>query len=191
MKLIFNFEDLSKIVENGYTEPQDESTLSTNAKNKLSENKKKNKRDLQIIGRGLDDSVIGRINPTIIAKQAWDILETTYQGTGKVKLSRLQALRKEFENLQMSDSDSVDQFENCVMNLVNQIRMNVDEIIDQKVVEKILRSFPTKFDTIVVPIEETKDLSTYLIDELFGTLKNYELRLNRNNNTSLESAFKA
>jgi hypothetical protein len=190
MKLAFNPYELSDIVMNGYSEPQDESILSVDEKKKLDENREKNKRTLQIIGQALDDLVVGKIKLTTTAKQAWDILETTYQGTSKVKISKLQALRREFENLQMKDFDSIDQFTFHDTDLVNQIRQNGDEIEDQKVVEKVLRSFPRKFDAIVVVIEESKDLTTYSMDDLVGSLKHYEDRLNRNDNTSLEHAFK-
>jgi hypothetical protein len=190
MKLAFDSYELTDIVMNGYTEPQDESILSVDEKKKLDENRQKSKRALQIIGQALDDSVVGRIKPATTAKQAWDILETAYQGTSKVKIAKLQALRREFENLQMKDSDSIDQFTYRVTELVNQIRQNGDELVDQKVVEKVLRSLPRKFDAIVVVIEESKDLTKYSMDELVGSLKNYEDRLNRNDNTSLEHAFK-
>ena len=99
MKLSFDSYELSDIVMNGYTEPQDESILSVDEKQKLDENRKKNKRALQISGKALDDSVVARIKLATTAKQAWDIPETTYQGTSKVKISKLQALRGEFENL--------------------------------------------------------------------------------------------
>jgi hypothetical protein len=138
----------------------------------------------------LDDSVVRRIKPTTTTKQAWDILETSYQGTIKVKISKLQTLRREFENLQMKDSNSIEQFTYRVIDLVNQIRKNGDELADQKVVDKVLRSLPRKFDAIVVVIEESKDLTTYSMDELVGSLKHYEDRLNRNDNTSLDHAFK-
>ncbi|XP_057823136.1 uncharacterized protein LOC131035428 [Cryptomeria japonica] len=83
MKLTFNSCELSDIVINGYIEPQNESTLSPDDKKKLEENRQKDRRALQIIGQALDDSVVGRIKPATTAKQAWDILETTYQGTSK------------------------------------------------------------------------------------------------------------
>ena len=86
----------------------------------------------------------------------WNILETTYQGTSKFKIAKLQTLRRDFENLCMKDSDSIDQFLNQVMNVVNQIRSYGDDFTDQKIVQKILRSLPRKFDAIVVAIEESK-----------------------------------
>jgi hypothetical protein len=190
MKLTFDSYELSDIVMNGYNESQDESILSVDEKINLDENRQKSKRALQIIGQALDNSVVGRIKPATIAKQAWDILEKTYQGISKVKIAKLQALRRQFENLQMKDSDSIKQFTYRVTDLLNQIRQNGDELADHKVVEKVLRSFPRKCDAIVVVIEESKDLTTYSMDELVGSLKNYEDKLNRNDNTLLDHAFK-
>ena len=70
----------------------------------------------------------------------------------------------------MKDSESKEQFSIQVMNVANQIKLNGDEQTDQKIVEKILRSLPIKFDNIVVAIEESKDLSNLSIDELSGSL---------------------
>ena len=66
----------------------------------------------------------------------------------------------------MKESNSVEKFSNCVINVVNQVRMNDDELSDQKVVKNILRSLPPKFDNVLVAIEESKDLKTLSIDEV-------------------------
>ena len=58
-------------------------------------------------------------------------------------------------------------------------------------VEKVLRSFPSKFDSIVAAIEESKDLSILSLDELMGSLLSHESRVTRNNDTSSENAFRA
>ena len=51
-----------------------------------------------------------RVETTIIAKNVWDTLETTYQGLDKVKTSKLQILRRYFESSSMKDSETVDTF---------------------------------------------------------------------------------
>jgi hypothetical protein len=81
-------------------------------------------------------------------------------------------LRREFGNLQMKFFESIEQFLIQFMNVVNQIRLNVDERTDQGIVVKILRSLRIKFNNIVVAIRESKDLSKLSIDELFGSIKN-------------------
>ena len=44
------------------------------------------------------------------AKVAWTILETTYEGTKKVKDIKLQMLATRFEELKMGDDESFDSF---------------------------------------------------------------------------------
>jgi hypothetical protein len=108
----------------------------------------------------------------------------------KVKTSKLQILRIDFENLSMKDSDSIDSFYTHVIGLINQIKSHRETIEDRKVVEKLLRSLPLKFDSLVVTLEENKDMSQFSLDELQASLINHEHRLNRSN-MSLENAFSA
>jgi Tfp pilus assembly protein PilO len=82
-------------------------------------------------------------------KEAWDILKLAYQGNEKVKIVRLQTLRTQFETLKMSESESVDQYMTKVMGIVNQLRINGEKMEDQRVVEKVLRSLPKKFEMVV------------------------------------------
>ncbi|GJS29783.1 retrovirus-related pol polyprotein from transposon TNT 1-94 [Tanacetum coccineum] len=63
---------------------------------------------------------------------------------------------------------------------VNQMRAYGDKVADEIMVAKILRSLSSKFDHVVAAIEEPKDLSTYSVDELMGSLQTHEARINRN-----------
>lgn len=73
------------------------------------------------------------------------------------------------KTLRMKESESVEEYFNRVISLFNQLRINGDKIEDQRVAEKILRSMSTKFEYIVVAIEESKDLSTLSLDSLMGS----------------------
>ena len=44
------------------------------------------------------------------AKEAWTILKTTYEGTKKVKDTKLQMLTTRFEEVKMSDDESFESF---------------------------------------------------------------------------------
>eukprot|EP00253_Pinus_taeda_P030503 PITA_30503 len=65
-----------------------------------------------------------------------------------------------------------------------------ETIEERRIVEKILRGLPSKLDAIVTTIEEKKDLSKFSVDELHASLITHEQRLSRNENSSLEQAFK-
>jgi len=90
----------------------------------------------------------------------------------------------------MKESESVDQFMTQVMNIVNQLMMNGEEIADQKVVEKVLRTFPKKFDAVIVAIEKSKDFTQLSIDEFLGSLLSHGSIMNIYDD-SLENAFRS
>ena len=59
-----------------------------------------------ILGR-VDKNIFRLINTCEVAKDAWEILRTTHEGTSKVKMSRLQLLTTKFENLRMKEEEII------------------------------------------------------------------------------------
>ena len=77
-----------------------------------------------------------------IVKEAWTILETTYEGIKKVKDTKLQMLTTRFEELKMGDDEAFDSFYGKLNEIVI-AKLNLEEKIeDSRVVRKILRSLP-------------------------------------------------
>ena len=111
-----------------------------------------------------------RISHITIAKEAWEILETTYEGTKKVKDTKLQMLTTRFEELKMSENESFDSFYSK-LNEVVVSKFNLGEKTkDFKIVRKILRSLPESFRTKVTTIKESKDLDDIKVQKLIGSL---------------------
>ena len=126
---------------------------------------------------GVSPNEFHGISHVTIAKEAWEILETIYEGTKKVKDTKLQMLTTRFEELKMSEDELFDSF--CgKLNEVVIGKFNLGKKTeDSKVVRKILRSLPESFRAKVITIEKSKDLDEIKIQELIGSLQTYELSL--------------
>ena len=136
-----------------------------------------NSKVLNAILCGVSPDEFHRISHITIAKETWEILETTYEGTKKVKDTKLQMLTTRFEELNMSKDESFDSFYNK-LNEVVVSKFNLGEKMeDSKIVRKILRSLPESFRAKVTAIEESKDLDDIKVQELIGSLQTYELSL--------------
>ena len=117
-----------------------------------------------------------KISSTETAKEAWTILQTTYEGTKAVKDSKLQEITTNFEEIKMEEDESFDEF---YAKLVNSI-FNLREIIPKpKVVRKVFRSLPKRFHAKITAIEELKDIDKIHLTELVGNLQTYELGLTK------------
>ena len=77
------------IIEKGYSEPQNEASLSQPEKDSLKDSRKKDKKALFLIYQALDDDSFKKISYTTFAKQAWEKLQTSYNGEEKIKKVRL------------------------------------------------------------------------------------------------------
>ena len=129
-------------VEIGWTRPEaakstwDKATLTvSNANNKA----------LKAIFCGVSPDEFHRISHITIAKEAWQILETTYERTKKVNDIKLQMLTTWFEELRMSEDESFDSFYSKLNEVVIG-KFNLGEKTeDSKVIRKIFRSLPKSF----------------------------------------------
>ena len=118
-----------------------------------------NSKALNEIFCGVSPDEFHRVSHITIAKEAWEILETTYEGTKKVRDTKLQMLTTRFEELKMSDDKSFDSFYSKLNEVVIDMFNLGQKTEDSKVVKKILRSLPKSFRAKVTAIEECKDLN--------------------------------
>ncbi|XP_076891115.1 uncharacterized protein LOC143542409 [Bidens hawaiensis] len=101
-----------------------------------------------------------------------------FQGDSQVKAVKLQGLRRDFENLTMKESEVVGNYFGRVMALVSQKRAYGENITDQTIVEKVLRSLTSKFDYVVHSIEVGHDLSQLTPVKLMECLQSQKERMN-------------
>ena len=121
-----------------------------------------NSKALNVIFCGVSPDEFHRISHITIAKEAWQILETTYEGTKKVKDTKLQMLTTQFEELRISEDEFFDSFYSKLNEVVIS-KFNLGEKMkDSKVVQKILRSLSKSFRAKVTAIDERDRKSTRL-----------------------------
>ena len=97
-----------------------------------------NSKALNAIFCGVSPNEFHRISHVTIAKEAWQILETTYEGTKKVKDTKLQMLTTGFKELKISEDESFNSFYGNLNEVVIG-KFNLGEKMeDSKIVRKIL-----------------------------------------------------
>ena len=74
----------------------------------------------------------------------------------------------------MKDNEPIAEFSSRISTLINQLKSNGEDYDEKRIVKKILRSLPQKYDNLVMAIEEAKNLTTLTMDELMGTLQTHE-----------------
>ena len=77
----------------------------------------------------------------------------------------------------MGEGDRISEYFTKVLTITNQMKGLGESISDLKIVEKVIRSLPRKFNYIAMAIEESKDLSQMKIEELQSSLEAHEMRL--------------
>ncbi|CAM8993219.1 unnamed protein product [Rhodiola kirilowii] len=135
-----------------------------------------NAKALNAIFSAVDETIFKLILNCESAKEAWDTLSTHFEGTDKVKQSRIQMLTSRFEELQMHEDESIKDFNARVCDIVNEASTLGEALPEEKVVRKILRSLPKRFAMKVTAIEEANNVKTMGWKELIGNLCTYELQ---------------
>ena len=138
-----------------------------------------NSRALNALFSAVTNEEFKKISSTETTKEAWTILQTTYEGTKTVKDSKLQRFTTSFEEIKMEEDESFDEFYAKLKDIVK-LAFNLGEtILELKIVRKVLRSLPQRFHAKITAIEESKDIDKIPLTELVGNLQTYELGLTR------------
>lgn len=76
-----------------------------------------------------------------------------------------------------------------VVTIVNQIKTIGQKLFGHEVVGKVICSLSSKWDFVVVVIEESKDIAKITLDELSGSLQAHEIRINKTLEKPIEKTF--
>ncbi|XP_057985321.1 uncharacterized protein LOC131170279 [Hevea brasiliensis] len=134
-----------------------------------------NAKALNILHCALDATEYNRISGCTSAKEVWDKLEVTYEGTNQVKESKANRLVWEYELFEMKPGETILEMSTRFTNLVNVLKALEKEFTEEELVQKVLRSLPKSWETKVTVIFDTKDFSKFTYDDLIGSLITHEM----------------
>ena len=129
-----------------------------------------NNRALNALFSAVTNGEFKKISSTEIVKEAWTILQTTFEGTKAVKDLKLQRLTTSFKEIKMEEDESFDEFYAKLKDIVNSTFNLGETIPESKIVRKVLRSLPERFHAKITAIEESKDIDKIPLIELVGNL---------------------
>ncbi|PON99959.1 hypothetical protein TorRG33x02_043770, partial [Trema orientale] len=143
-----------------------------------------NSKALHAILNGVDTTKIKMITNCESAKEAWDILQTHFEGSGDMKRTKLIMLTSKFEELRMKEDETLSEYFTKLYDISNEAFALGKRFSDTKMVRKIFRSLPDRFNPKLTAIEESKNLDTMKVEELMGSLQTYEMNLRQREKAS-------
>ncbi|CAO2837831.1 unnamed protein product, partial [Amaranthus hypochondriacus] len=134
---------------------------------------------IKLLHCGLGPNEHNRIMGCKSAKQIWDLLEVTHEGTSEVKRSKIDLLMSKYERFVMEPKESIQEMFTRFTNITNELVSLGRLIPTDEQVRKILRSLPQddRWRAKVTAIQESKDFTKFNLEELAGSLMTHELHL--------------
>ena len=152
-------EKVWQAVEIGWTKPTEAPADLDDAKIKV---ENFNNKALNALFSAVMNEEFKKISSTETTKDAWTILQTTYEGTKAVKDSKLQRLTTSFEEIKIKEYESFNEFYAMLKDIVNSAFNLGETIPEPKIVRKVLRSLLERFHAKIIAIEESKDIDKFL-----------------------------
>ncbi|GMI66175.1 hypothetical protein HRI_000286800 [Hibiscus trionum] len=109
------------------------------------------------------------------AKEVWDKLEVTYEGTNEVKETKIGLLTLEYENFKMDPEENIEKMFDRFSTITNGLKGYGEAIPEEKLVRKLIYSLPESRDSKRTAIIEAKNLKTLKLDELMGSLLTHQI----------------
>ncbi|XP_010468452.1 PREDICTED: uncharacterized protein LOC104748523 [Camelina sativa] len=140
---------------------------------------KHNSQALSVIFKSLPRDIFNQVQGCDAAKEAWDILVVTFEGTSRVKRTRLDNLASDFENLHMTETESVAEYSSRLSGIAQEAVVLGKRYKDKKLVKKFLRSLPDKFQPHRSAIDVSLNSDELKYNQVVGMMQAFEIQLKK------------
>ncbi|GAV79275.1 UBN2 domain-containing protein [Cephalotus follicularis] len=107
----------------------------------------------------INSSEFNRVSSCIFAKEMWDRLEVTYEGTDKVKDAKISMLVHDYELFSMNEDEDIKSMFTRFTNIINALQSLDKTYSNSELTRKILRCLPRSWLPKVTAIEEENNRS--------------------------------
>ncbi|WKA09042.1 hypothetical protein VitviT2T_026720 [Vitis vinifera] len=139
----------------------------------------------------VSSTIFTRIMTLKTANEIWNFLKKEYEGNEQVKGMQVLNLIREFEMQRMKESETIKDYSDRLLSIVNKVRLLGTDFSDSRIVQKIFITVPEKFETTISSLENSKDVSSITLAKLLNALQAQEQRRLMRQEGSVEGAFQA
>jgi len=122
-----------------------------------------------------------RVSQCKSAKEMWEVIEVTHEGTNDVKRARKHVLIQEYELFKMQQGESIADVQKIFTHIVNHLISLGKEFDKEDLNIKVLKCLDRSWQPKVTAISETRDLSTLTTATFCGNLREHEIEMQRLN----------
>ncbi|XP_027937573.1 uncharacterized protein LOC114192150 [Vigna unguiculata] len=140
---------------------------------------------------GVSATLFTRIMTLKTAKEIWEYLKKEYAGDERIRGMQVLNLMREFELQKMKESETIKEYSDRLLAIVNKVRLLGTNFLDCRIIEKILVTVPERYEASITTLENTKDLSKITLAEVLHALQAQEQRRLMRQDQVVEGALPA
>ena len=118
----------------------------------------------------LNPTKFNRILTCKTAKEIWDKLKVTYEGTSQVKESKIALLSNQYEMFKIQPNGIITSWFDRYTTIVNQLNQLGRVILKDELVKRLLRSLSKTWRSTIIAIRKAKNLKKNSLDKICGSL---------------------
>jgi len=111
-----------------------------------------------IIICALSEEEMSKVHAMVSAKEIWDTLALTYEGSKEVKRNKLTILKRQYEMFAIKDHESIQSMVSRLQVILNSLRFLWSTVSQYEINDKILRILPAKWRAQEIALRTSKDL---------------------------------
>ena len=139
-----------------------------------------------IIFASISDNLFHQVSSCSKAKEMWDKLKTTHEGTQQQKDNQVGILVNDFELFKEKSGESIRDLVGRMNALINALKNMGKEYSTLELNMKLLNALSGEWKIKVIAIEEAKNLTTTPLDEIVGSLLTHEMNEARRNEGTIK-----